>query len=59
MNNEIKALVPKLVEIIAKDIALQAKNALTINSISTKNVKDKFVKMLMEEINRVLPDSKL
>lgn len=59
MNNEIKTLVPKLVEIIAKDIALQAKNALTTNSISTKNVKDKFVKILMEEINRVLPDSKL
>lgn len=59
MNNEIKALVPKFVEIIAKDIALQARNAQTTNSISTKNIKDKFLKELMEEVNRVLPDSKL
>lgn len=59
MNSEIKSLTPKFVEIIAKEIALQAKNAQTSYSISTKNVKDKFVKLLMEEINRVLPDSKL
>jgi len=58
MNNEIKSLAPKFVEVIAKEIALQAKAAQSVNNISIKATKEKFVKSLLEEINKALPDGR-
>jgi hypothetical protein len=56
MNNEIKSIAPKFVEIIAKEIALQAKAARSADNISLKATKEKFVKSLLDEINKALPD---
>jgi hypothetical protein len=56
MNNEAKSIAPKLVEIIAKEIALQAKAAKSTDNISIKATKEKFVKTLLDEINKALPD---
>jgi len=58
MTNDIKQLAPKFVQVIATEIANQAKTAQSVNSISIKTVKEKFVKMLMEEINKALPDNR-
>lgn len=57
MNTEIKALAPKIVEVIAKEIALQAKAARSTDSISLKATKEKFVKSLLDELNKALPDN--
>lgn len=54
MNETLKSIAPKLVELIAKELAEQAKNATSINSISVKNVKEKSFKLLNEEVDRVL-----
>lgn len=58
MTNDIKQLAPKFVQIIATEIANQAKTAQSVNSISVKSTKERFVKALMEEINKALPDNK-
>lgn len=54
MNETLKSIAPKLVELIAKELAEQAKNATSINSISVKNVKEKSFKLLSDEVDKVL-----
>ena len=56
MNNDIKNIAPKIVEIIAKELALQAKSATSVNSLSIKTVKEKFLKLLSDEVNKALPE---
>lgn len=55
MNNDIKSLAPKVIEVIAKEITAQANKA---QPISIKATKEKVVKALLEEINRVFPDGR-
>lgn len=56
MTNDIKNIAPKVVELIAREVATQAKNATSVNNISVKLVKEKFLKLLSEEVSKALPD---
>lgn len=57
MNSmEIKQLAPKIVEVLAKEIAAQAKTATANNPLSVKAIKEKFSKELLDEVNKILPD---
>lgn len=55
-TTEIKQLAPKVVEVLAKEIAVQAKSATSNNPLSLKKIKDDFVKELLNEVNKILPD---
>ena len=54
MNETLKSIAPKLLELIAKELAEQAKSATSINSISVKNAKEKSFKLLNEEVDKLL-----
>jgi hypothetical protein len=54
MNETLKSIAPKLVELIAKELAEQAKNSTSINNISVKSVKEKTLKLLSDEVDKTL-----
>lgn len=54
MNETIKNITPKLVELITKELATQTNGATNTSNISVKNVKEKCFKLLNDEVDKVL-----
>lgn len=55
-SQDLKKIATSLVEVITKEAAFLAKGASPTKPISIKNIKDKYLQNLVEEINKTLPN---